>query len=128
MNKKVKLLNPKKILPPQDKVDNAVMVHLSRPLDFIASDKIYMDSVLTLHPDLAEFIYEHVCDPVSNTENLVMASFIFEYKAVNECLLKDCKFEVVQFVDRHGKKMNLQEHTAQLMAKVTKDAIRQEDL
>jgi len=109
-------------LPRQDNVRNAVMVHLSRPAEFEASDKVYMGNVLQKHPDLAEFIYEHVYCEATNTEHLILAAFIFELAKVKTTLLKDCKFNIVQYVDRQGERMNLQEHAKQLMAKVTKDA------
>jgi len=118
----VKGSKPKVILPPQDKVDNAVMVHLERPAEFEASDKVYVADVLEKHPDLSEFIYEHAFCPVERKEHLVMAAFVFEYNAVKTALIKDCKFSIVEYIDRQGERMNLQEHARELMEKITKDA------
>jgi len=112
----------KRVLPPQDQVKNAVVVHLERPVDFEASGKIYLEDILKKHPDLGEFIYEHAFCPVTQTEHLILAAFVFEYNAVKIALIKDCKFSIVEYVDREGKRMNLQEHAQQLMDKITKDA------
>jgi len=110
-----------------DDVKNAVMVHLSRPAEFEAGDKVYMSQVLEIHPDLAEFIHEHIYDEFTSTEHIIMDAFVFEYSKVYTALLGDCKFEVVEYVDRHGKKMNTGDHVAQLMEKVKSVAVKQED-
>ena len=108
----------------QDKVSNAVMVHLVRPAEFEASDKVYLYQVAEQHPDLTEFIHEHVLDVNSNppTEHVIMDAFVFQYHAVQVAMVKDCKFEIVEWIDRTGARMNLKKHTAQLMQKVMSDA------
>jgi len=116
-----------RITIPQDKVANAVFVHLVRDAEFEASDKIYLSQVMEMHPDLEEFIKEHVYDEATNTEHVIMEAFVFEYTKVYTALLGDCKFEVAEYVGRTGQKMNLSEHTAQLMDKVKAQAINQKD-
>jgi len=108
----------------QDKVSNAVMVHLVRPAEFEASGKVYLHQVVEQHPDLTEFIHEHVLDVNSNppTEHVIMDAFVFQYNAVQTAMIKDCKFEIAEWIDRTGARMNLKKHTAQLMQKVMSDA------
>jgi len=114
---KVKSIRP-------DKVSNAVMVHLVRPAEFEASDKVYLQQVIETHPDLVEFIHEHILDPNTDppTEHVIMEAFVFNYARVHFALLRDCKFEIVEWIDRKGERMNLKEHTAQLMQKVMSNA------
>jgi len=106
----------------QDRIENAVMVHLVRPAEAEGSDKLYLRQIIEKYPELSEFIYDHTYHEGSNTEHLILAAFIFEYPKIYTALLKDCKFLVQEYVDRRGEKMNLKDHTAQLMQKITKNA------
>jgi len=98
------------------------MVHLVRPAEFKAGDKVYMQQIVTVHPDLADFIYAHVYDEADQSEHIIMDVVVFELPKVLEVMIKDAKFDILEYVTKQGKKVDLDNHITELMAKVTANA------
>lgn len=114
------IIEPNKMeIRDRDEVKESTVVHLTRPISEAGGkDAVYLQDIIKLHPDLSGFIHEHVFCQVSDTENIIMSTFVFEYPKIHQCLIGDAHFEIKCYINQHGRELNLKRHVANLMDRV----------